>query len=399
MEIKEQVKIQDRVRVDPDGELESLPIDPMLFDTLLGHLYEQTLEAAKPTSTTLTDVSFYVGSVLEYGGDEEVFKTVGKEVSTDVLKVLAKYHVIEKYELVAGIRQVIYKERWDSDKVAGVNMPVHIGRCKLVPAKLTAFITKRFQANKSYFEQVATFYYKIIKIIEANFKSCNAYDLILNQYYAQVLSKLNDLIFDNTILPTLPEELWVPFRNLLLSQNQITEIKKDVRKITNRMYDSYAKLQQYIDRYNVGQAQEPDLEQLDEYLGNLENPQKTEDSTPGQEQIRKITVVRTLVDSVLNIVVNDEYDKAFEVGSTQSPWDLLLRLADKEKPSVNGLNLDIRSTLDYVNTNYRCRLYTQSNKRPTKIIKEEAGRIVPVVEIEAIGHKTFQQRLNKLKST
>lgn len=104
--------------------------------------------------------------------------------------------------------------------------------------------------------------------------------------------------------------------------------------------------------------------------------------------------------SKFKLIVNGDYLNYLMVDKTKEngTWDLLYRIA-VEKEVYDGKNY--KSSLDFLNTNKNCKIYTNTGKHITKILKQENGCIVSEkdINIEAITEKAFETRYSKIKPT
>lgn len=114
-------------------------------------------------------------------------------------------------------------------------------------------------------------------------------------------------------------------------------------------------------------------------------------SSKNKGLIQKLEVVEPKAGNKFKIVVNHDYENPIHADKVKPSWDLLFRVAGENLTEADGH----KSSLDYLNTNKGCRLYTKTGYQLTKILKVENGYILPAIEIKIITEKAFQQRANK----
>lgn len=107
-------------------------------------------------------------------------------------------------------------------------------------------------------------------------------------------------------------------------------------------------------------------------------------------EIQNITIVRPEGGDRFQIIVNEDYSNAIEVGSAKC-WQELALIAEEAKFTKK----QVKSTFEYFNTNVRCALYTKTNYRKTQILQVQNGFVAPRVDIEVISSKAFATRVNK----
>jgi hypothetical protein len=400
------LEIKHKFVVRPDTVMEDIPEDPFIFDVLLKSLYNETLKLAKPKSESEISVTVRISPYEKFENLEE-FKTVQHQKNTAIFNILTKHKIIQSYELEFGTKPTLLK--WWGQKTGmypEIDMPYYKIHCRLIPVDLVDYITDRFAEHKAYYQEVAEVYSRMIKILEEFFSNPTVLNVTLNHFFVSLVEKFNELL-ESDIRPTLAMEMALPLRNLMLEQEQIARVTKDPNWLFKPMYDHYANLQSFISVYDLNRQQNPNFEQIDQYLKDMKAAReqgldiegKPIQKTAGQQTITKVTLIRTETNASIKIILNDEYDrKPIKASLNKAPWRLLLRVAEKEQPLYQS---SFDSALDYLNCNTNCKLYSNTGKNLTKILERENGRIVRSVEveIEAITSQAYQQRKNKLKST
>ena len=94
------------------------------------------------------------------------------------------------------------------------------------------------------------------------------------------------------------------------------------------------------------------------------------------------------------IIINDDYvSGVIEVDFQNKSWELLFDLANNVE--VGYLD-EMKQSLDYFNSNYRCRLYTHLGSKAQKILKVSNEIVRPVILLESISEKAFATRKDKI---
>lgn len=87
------------------------------------------------------------------------------------------------------------------------------------------------------------------------------------------------------------------------------------------------------------------------------------------------------------IVVNKDYQKPIQGDRAKTSWGMLFEVAGGKEL----IGSEYKASLEYFNTNKRCKVYTQTGCSLTKIFKTEYY-IVSAIPIEMISEKAFKQR-------
>lgn len=122
---------------------------------------------------------------------------------------------------------------------------------------------------------------------------------------------------------------------------------------------------------------------------------KEELKTKGQSKIGLITSIICVKanesQNTYRLILNENYEKVLSADRAKPSWDLIFKVASEESIRSDSH----KSSLDYLNVNPSCKLYSKTGYSVTKILKSEDGYIVSVIPITMITEKAFQQRLNK----
>lgn len=110
--------------------------------------------------------------------------------------------------------------------------------------------------------------------------------------------------------------------------------------------------------------------------------------------IEKLLIVRPWNENnIFLIVVNDNYQNLVIKGDkAKESWELLFKVAEGNQSMETHT---YKANLDYFNTNKACKLYTRTGCSITKILRSEAGVVVPAIPMEIISEKAFKQRQKK----
>lgn len=92
------------------------------------------------------------------------------------------------------------------------------------------------------------------------------------------------------------------------------------------------------------------------------------------------------------IVINNDYAKPIQGDKAKPSWDLLFKIAEKEQVSYEGH----KQNIDYLNSNERNRIYTQTGLKKTQILKIEDGTIRANIPMEVISEKAYETRKRKM---
>ena len=133
---------------------------------------------------------------------------------------------------------------------------------------------------------------------------------------------------------------------------------------------------------------------VEKLLASLENQGKQaqkEIKKIVSSHIEKIIMVRPRNGGQYKIIVNNNYQHYFLVDGSRGAWKLLVEVAEKKMPEAEGQKI----SMDYLNSNKKCALYTNTSCQITKILKTQSIYIAPAIDLEIITEKGFQQRRNK----
>lgn len=95
-----------------------------------------------------------------------------------------------------------------------------------------------------------------------------------------------------------------------------------------------------------------------------------------------------------SIIVNQRFDQPVEANRAKPSWDLLFKVANDKEVIFSG---EHKTSIDYFNSNNRCKLYTKTGLSITKIIHRDGGVVRPTVKMSVIAEKAYKQKINKEK--
>jgi len=114
------------------------------------------------------------------------------------------------------------------------------------------------------------------------------------------------------------------------------------------------------------------------------------------EFINEIICVRPKSGNKFQVVINGDYQNTIKGDRAKPSWNLLFEAAGGKEVWYDKT---FKNYLDYFSSNKKCRLYTQTGHKITKILKVEGGQIVPNIKMEVISEKAFKTRLKKAKKS
>lgn len=97
------------------------------------------------------------------------------------------------------------------------------------------------------------------------------------------------------------------------------------------------------------------------------------------------------------VIVNQRFNQPIEADRAKPSWNLLFEIVKNRELAFFG---EYKASLDYLNSNSRCKLYTQTGLSITKILYRDGGMVKPAVKIKMITDKAYKQKVNsQQKST
>jgi len=126
-------------------------------------------------------------------------------------------------------------------------------------------------------------------------------------------------------------------------------------------------------------------------IKNFRDSIKSERPILSGDKIVELLIVKpnTDINNYL-VIVNQKFNKPIKADRAKPSWELLFAIANDKEVMYSD---EHKTSLDYFNSNKRCKLYTQTGLSLTKILQRENRCIVPVIKIGVISEKAYKQRI------
>jgi len=109
------------------------------------------------------------------------------------------------------------------------------------------------------------------------------------------------------------------------------------------------------------------------------------------DKIVDILIVKPNTDSNnYLVVVNQKFNTPIKADRAKSSWELLFQIATDKEVAYSDSH---KTSLDYFNSNRRCKLYTQTGLSLTKILQRESRNIVSAVRTGVITEKAYKLKI------
>jgi hypothetical protein len=109
------------------------------------------------------------------------------------------------------------------------------------------------------------------------------------------------------------------------------------------------------------------------------------------DKIAEMLIVEPSTDSnSYLVIINQKFNAPIKADRAKPSWELLFQIATEKEVAYSDSH---KTSLDFFNSNRRCKLYTQTGLSLTKILQRENRYIVPVIKIEVISEKAYKQRI------
>ncbi len=132
-------------------------------------------------------------------------------------------------------------------------------------------------------------------------------------------------------------------------------------------------------------------EELYNEIKNFRDSIKSKRPILSGDKIAELLIVKPNTDSNnYLVIVNQKFNKSIKADRAKPSWELLFTIANDKEVLYSD---EHKTSLDYFNSNKRCKLYTQTGLSLTKILQRENRYIVPVIKIEVISEKAYKQRI------
>ena len=115
------------------------------------------------------------------------------------------------------------------------------------------------------------------------------------------------------------------------------------------------------------------------------------EGTKTGRSIRKIECVES-DNNQFKLVVNEDYKNPLKCDKAKHCWSMVYRVAEDQSVEVDS---HTKVSMDFINHNKRCKLYTQTGLNLTEIVTVEGESIIDKIPISMISDRTYITRLNK----
>lgn len=109
------------------------------------------------------------------------------------------------------------------------------------------------------------------------------------------------------------------------------------------------------------------------------------------DKIVELLIVKPNTDSNnYLVIVNQKFNKPIKADRAKPSWELLFEITNDKEVAYSD---KYKTSLDYFNSNKRCKLYTQTGLSLTKILQRENRYIVPIIKIGVISEKAYKLKI------
>lgn len=166
----------------------------------------------------------------------------------------------------------------------------------------------------------------------------------------------------------------------------------DVKKVTEILEKYFGKLGFKFPLRGIDKTKETaSWEELYNEIKNFRGSIKSRRPILSGDKIAELLIVKPNTDSNnYLVIVNQKFNKPIKADRAKPSWELLFTIANDKEVLYSD---EHKTSLDYFNSNKRCKLYTQTGLSLTKILQRENRYIVPVIKIEVISEKAYKQRI------
>lgn len=166
----------------------------------------------------------------------------------------------------------------------------------------------------------------------------------------------------------------------------------DVKKVTEILEKHFGKLGFKFPLRGIDRTKKTaSWKNLYNEIKNFRDSIKSKRPILSGDKIADILIVKPNSDSNnYLVIVNQKFNTPIRADRAKPSWELLFTIAnDKEVIYSN----EYKTSLDYFNSNKRCKLYTQTGLSLTKILQRENRYITPIVKIGIITEKAYKQKV------
>lgn len=380
--------------------MKTVDIDEGDLTVILLKLHDAMPQASKTSSVCTGEISIAVVKPMNAWERRE------EKDNKNVLDYLRQEGVILDYHLGTGEENVLFTDYAHMSKEEPrrktFTIKVKTAKCRFYPKKVISYAKKIFEPKKVYLEKLDGLFSRLGKIAEFALREPANIDSKLNDLYVELCKKIESCVAGPQV--PLSEKFlyeWQPFSNLFSSKEEMRQKGMDQDRVIANLGYCRGEIKKYIALYAMKERRDNESEiknSVDEYLGL---PKEKTALKGGDRTIRSIIFVKPEgAGKIFSVVINGDYENAIRADIAKQSWCALWQVAKRANGDHDVDFLDATSnkgTIDYFNSNSRCRLYTRTGYKLTKILKIEDGYIEPAIEMSVIGQKAFQQRRNAMR--
>ena len=166
----------------------------------------------------------------------------------------------------------------------------------------------------------------------------------------------------------------------------------DVKKVTEILEKHFEKLGFKFPLRGIDKTKPTaSWENLYNEIKNFRDSLKSKRPIFSGDKIADILIVKPNTDSNnYLVIVNQKFNTPIKADRAKPSWDLLFEIANNKEVTYSD---EHKTSLDYFNSNKRCKLYTQTGLSLTKILQRESRNIVSAVRIGIITEKSYKQKI------
>ncbi len=166
----------------------------------------------------------------------------------------------------------------------------------------------------------------------------------------------------------------------------------DVKKVTGILEKHFGKLGFKFPLRSIDKAKTTaSWKNLYNEIKNFRDSIKSKRPVLSGDKIVELLIVKPNTDSNnYLVVVNQKFNKPIKADQAKPSWELLFEIANDKEVAYSDNH---KTSLDYFNSNKRCKLYTQTGLSLTKILQRENRYIVPIIKIGVISEKAYKLKI------
>lgn len=271
---------------------------------------------------------------------------------------------------------------------------VDVAKCKVSPQKVIDYAVGVFKYKKTYCEELADNYVKLIDLVETYLKE-PVIDTKLNKYYIALSDKIENLLQEN-VVPSLNYNKWKPFENLFTATNS-----GNLQKTTGLMRTFLGEIYKFIDLFEVEPKDKEKLfKSLEEYWAKMKSPE--EQNARPQNTLKSIYLVSKSIagNDTIFLVLDEQWEMPIRFSVLHNGIETAIKkLHNIAYPTPNAPNKKVeynKNLADNINNglfkNKKIRDYMKTNKlkKPTIVKKTKDNCLVLSGEI-SVKEIPFEQ--------